>query len=386
MPRAKKPASTADLPDGISLTPYGTYRVRWRDASNKADGKTFKRLEDAKQHLHKVHADLNRGTLRSRADGRISVQAFAEEWLSSAVNLGPGGRETYERDLEVYILPELGGLKISNLSATAINRFLVAELEAGKAPSSVSRHYGTIHRLCEVAVRSGRLATNPCVHVDKPHVPPSEMRFLAIDEVMRLADAMGERWRAWVLFCAFAGTRWSETVGLRRARITGNRVLISEKLILRDKKWCREAPKTVAGRRTITIPDVAVEALDVHLAKWSAPGPDGLVFPSPSGRTPMRENFRSRVFNPGLEAAGIDPGFRIHDLRHTAVALAIKAGAHPKAIQARMGHASISVTLGTYGHLFPEMDGEIAASFDGMVREHTNAQAAVRAIVLAIAA
>ena len=36
---------------------------------------------------------------------------------------------------------------------------------------------------------------------------------------------------------------------------------------------------------------------------------------------------------------------RFHDLRHTAVALAIAEGAHPLAIRERLGHASISVTL-----------------------------------------
>ena len=54
----------------------------------------------------------------------------------------------------------------------------------------------------------------------------------------------------------------------------------------------------------------------------------------------------------------------IHDLRHTAVALMVAAGVHPKAIQARMGHASISVTLDRYGHLFPQIDAEVADALD----------------------
>jgi hypothetical protein len=53
-----------------------------------------------------------------------------------------------------------------------------------------------------------------------------------------------------------------------------------------------------------------------------------------------------------------------HDLRHTAVALAIAEGAHPKAIQARLGHASITTTLNTYGHLFPSLDTELADRLD----------------------
>lgn len=52
-----------------------------------------------------------------------------------------------------------------------------------------------------------------------------------------------------------------------------------------------------------------------------------------------------------------------HDLCHTSVALAIAAGAHPKAIQAGMGHASINVTLDRYGHLLPELDQAIAEAF-----------------------
>lgn len=55
---------------------------------------------------------------------------------------------------------------------------------------------------------------------------------------------------------------------------------------------------------------------------------------------------------------------RLHDLRHTAVALAIAEGAHPEAIQARMGHASVQMTLDRYGHLFPELDETIAERLD----------------------
>lgn len=67
------------------------------------------------------------------------------------------------------------------------------------------------------------------------------------------------------------------------------------------------------------------------------------------------------MFSPALERAGVK--CRFHDLRHTSVALAIAEGAHPKAIQTRMGHSSINVTLDRYGHLFPALDEAIAQSF-----------------------
>jgi integrase len=56
----------------------------------------------------------------------------------------------------------------------------------------------------------------------------------------------------------------------------------------------------------------------------------------------------------------------IHDLRHTAVALWIAAGANPKEVAARAGHASVSFTLDRYGHLYPEADLNLRERLDAM--------------------
>ena len=60
---------------------------------------------------------------------------------------------------------------------------------------------------------------------------------------------------------------------------------------------------------------------------------------------------------------------RFHDLRHTYASLLIAQGAHPKYIQAQLGHASIQTTLDRYGHLMPEMhDGGSAETRPAGVR------------------
>ena len=59
-------------------------------------------------------------------------------------------------------------------------------------------------------------------------------------------------------------------------------------------------------------------------------------------------------------------GLRIHDLRHTAVALWIAAGANPKEVSARDGHSSVSFTLDRYGHLYPEADLNLRERLDAM--------------------
>jgi hypothetical protein len=74
----------------------------------------------------------------------------------------------------------------------------------------------------------------------------------------------------------------------------------------------------------------------------------------------------ARVFRPAVRRAGLAP-LRFHDLRHTYAALMVAAGAHPKLLQAQLGHTSINVTLNTYGHLFPDAFADVGQSLDHLV-------------------
>jgi integrase len=81
---------------------------------------------------------------------------------------------------------------------------------------------------------------------------------------------------------------------------------------------------------------------------------------------PLRAGlFRQRVWYPTIKAAGLD-GLRIHDLRHTAVALWIAAGANPKEIAVRAGHSSVVTVLDRYGHLYPEAEDRLSDALDAM--------------------
>jgi integrase len=351
----------------VHRTPSGRWRARWRVEGNASRSQTFDTRRQAEHHLAGIRVAKAAGTFISQSAGAVSVNAWADEWLAGAMNLGDGGRETYRRDLDAYILPALGPTMLNRLSTSMIDGFLSEELER-LAASTVHRHYRTIRRMLKVAVDRGRLARNPCDLVTPPKIPDREMHFLAVDEVQALAEAISPRYRAWVLGSVGVGWRWSEGVGLRRERIDGPRITISEQLIRRsDGEWHRDRPKTRAGRRVVTAPQFVAEALVAHGERWSEPGPAGLVFVNQLGR-PMGHSFGANVFKPALRRAGLPPTIRIHDLRHTSVALAIAAGAHPKAIQMRTGHASITITLDRYGHLFPEIDGDVADGMDRLWR------------------
>lgn len=74
--------------------------------------------------------------------------------------------------------------------------------------------------------------------------------------------------------------------------------------------------------------------------------------------------FYKRVFKPAVADAGLPTATRFHDLRHTCASLCIAPGAHPKAIQERLGHSSITVTLDRYGHPFPKLDEALTERLD----------------------
>jgi integrase len=72
---------------------------------------------------------------------------------------------------------------------------------------------------------------------------------------------------------------------------------------------------------------------------------------------PLRHsNWYPRHFKPAVRRADLPEGTRFHDLRHTYAAMLIEQGAHPRAMMERLGHSTIQVTLGTYGHLFPNLE------------------------------
>ncbi|MGH9223663.1 MAG: tyrosine-type recombinase/integrase, partial [Acidimicrobiales bacterium] len=84
---------------------------------------------------------------------------------------------------------------------------------------------------------------------------------------------------------------------------------------------------------------------------------------------PLRHGlFYNRAFKPAVVAAGLPPALRFHDLRHTYAAFCIASTADPYAVLRRMGHSSITVTYGTYGHLFPERDAEITDRLEDLFR------------------
>ncbi|MFC1902399.1 tyrosine-type recombinase/integrase [Chloroflexota bacterium] len=95
------------------------------------------------------------------------------------------------------------------------------------------------------------------------------------------------------------------------------------------------------------------------------PKDDDLVFSDHEGK-PLLPDTVSHVWVKLVKRTGLE-GIRLHDARHTHASLLLKQGVHPKVVQERLGHATISTTLDLYSHVAPGLQEAAAAGFDKMV-------------------
>jgi integrase len=362
------------------------YQARWRDPAGQQRAKNFRRKFDADRYERKMRAEVDAGTYRDPKAGKTTLAAWCRQWLDGAHNLKPKSRKIYEEAL-AHILPVLGHERLNGVTPAAIDAYLASRLGEA-APSSVHREYRTLRRAFRLAVQRDQLYRSPIDAVTEPRIPPEEMRFLSVAELELLAATIvgpltpkgagnpASGYDSLILVAGWGGLRWGELAGLRvgQVDVAGRRVHVVRQVDPPGRVWSEPKANSL---RWVTLPGSVIDRLADHI---DGKPPGALVWEAPRGGTLVHSRFlghlelrdrRGRVsrrqrgyFRPALARAGLDVATRPHDLRHTAVALAIKTGAHPKAIQMRMGHSSIEVTLDRYGHLFEGMDEDLAADLD----------------------
>ena len=99
-----------------------------------------------------------------------------------------------------------------------------------------------------------------------------------------------------------------------------------------------------------------------QLKEWkiACPANDlNLIFSNENGKPMSALNMYNKKFLPTVKKAKLNK-IRFHDLRHTYASLLIDQGENIKYVQNQMGHASIKVTLDTYGHLMKDVNKEAA--------------------------
>jgi integrase len=341
------------------------YRVRGREVS-----RTFRTRADAIAYRRQIEHDELRGLGYDPRAGRITFSEWWDEWWPSTAHLRVSTRTRDEVLYQARIKPTFGDFPLIDVDRSAM-RAWVAELRKDDlAASTVHKCAQIVSKVLRAAVDDGRLARNPAQGLELPRIEQEEMRFLTPNDVATLVGAIGDRWRGLVILGAYGGLRLGEMVALRRHRVDLLRgtVDVMETAGYPGGQLFVGPPKTRAGRRRVPVPRIVVEELERHLAALGDVDHDGLIFASDKGGYLRGEHFRPDIWHPAVERAGLTP-LRIHDLRHTAVALWIAAGASPKEIAVRAGHTSVATVLDRYGHLFPGTEDRVNAALDALAAQ-----------------
>jgi integrase len=93
--------------------------------------------------------------------------------------------------------------------------------------------------------------------------------------------------------------------------------------------------------------------------------PTDLVFPAWDSR-PLMPNTLSREWSRTVAAIG-ERQISLHALRHTHASSLIAAGVDILTVSRRLGHATPTITLGVYGHLYGNTDDRAAQAIDAML-------------------
>ncbi len=350
-----------------------TYQASvWSAREGKRLFKTFASLAEAKAWRADSQVALRRGTMRAGSTG--TLRDAAEAWLGG-VKTGairnrsghaykPSAIRGYEAALVARVLPDLGGLRLSEIRRVDLQDFADRLCADGLDPSTVRNTLMPLRAIFRRAVARGEVAVNPTSGLELPAMEGARDRIASPGEAAELLVALPERDRALWATAMYAGLRRGELLALRWEDVD-----FAAGVIHVERSWdVKEGavdPKSRAGRRTVPIPAVLRDYLVEH--KLRSGRHVGLVFGTSYAQPFTPSNVRKRA-NAAWLRAGLEP-IGLHECRHTFASLMIAAGVNAKALSAYMGHSSVTITLDRYGHLMPGNESEAAERLDAYLAD-----------------
>lgn len=314
-----------------------------------------------------------------------TFQEYLEtEWLPQyETQVKPASFYAAASQVRLYIGPALGNIPVDHLTRDDILAFYARLFHTpsarGDRPlsrTSIQRVHATIHTALEDLVLAGRLPANPAHGLRKKRSRWEHHEFRIwtpqeLDHFLRETrqDSLFPMWR----ILAWTGMRRGEAIGLRWGdlRADSKTITIRRAVCLIERKCYISTPKS-AQARALALDRGTLAILRRHhtaqarasrAAGRAEPGPHDWMFPAADGDhlSPSLVTYR---FKRRVEEIGL-PGIRLHDLRHTHASHLILSGANIKAVQERLGHADIVLTLNIYSHLLPTTQEE---SLNGLTR------------------
>lgn len=338
------------------------WRARIHLPGGREMTRSFERRADAEKWERDQRAKLDRNEWIDPRAGRATFAAAVADYIAGKADKRTRTIESY-REYARRLDAHLGHRPVGTLGPADIRKVqsaLLAKYSATTARNTMVFAHSVLNQLAADRI----IPISPALNVELPDPSPTSQRFLTMDEVQALVEAMHPRFQSLVMMAAATGLRWGELAGLRvqRLDLLRRRLTVAETLEKVGYGYQWGPPKSKASARTVTFPRSVAASMNDYLTTYG-PGTEGTVWSMPRGGPLHDRNFRTKYWWPAVDKTVGRP-MRFHDLRHTHVAQLITQGEHVKAIQQRLGHGSIKVTMDVYGHLLPDYDADLADRLD----------------------
>jgi integrase len=310
---------------------------------------------------------------------KTTVAAFVCARIDQWENAGDISARTAERHRQLLahqIAPHIGAKVLRKLRPLDIEAW-----HSALRGSVSARTIGHAHRVLSKALRDAHkndlVSRNVCREQAAPKIERAEQAI--VRDIPALVAAL-RRWRygTVAMVALFGGLRLGEVLALRWNNVDLDRKLIRVVEALEQTRAFGirfKAPKSKAGKRNVTMPDILVEALREHrkaqlelrlqLGIGRLPD-DALLFASIEGR-PLSTIDVSVLWGRFAASVGM-PEITFHALRHTHASQLIDAGVDIATISKRLGHATPGITLNVYAHRFRQDDSKAAAAINAAVK------------------
>ncbi|MDA0342065.1 MAG: site-specific integrase, partial [Proteobacteria bacterium] len=339
--------------------------------------RTIKGLrKDAEKELRAILSAQDNGIVIDPS--RITLGDFLDDWLKNTApqSVKPKSLERYSGLVRNQIKPHIGTVQLQKLRPADVSAWLQTLIRDTNLSTRSIRHaHGVLRTALAYAAAIEIIPRNVATIIKPPTLESPEIEILTSDQVADAMAKLADHPSLYPIFCIAIGTgaRRGEIAALRWSDIDLDaRTMRIERSFEQTAGGIRvKTPKTKAGRRTVSLPDFAIVAIRDHRVKTleirmalgaGALPPDMWVFGDYEGKMPnpysISDRWRDAVKNRNL------PKVTFHALRHTHASALINAGLDVVAVSRRLGHASPTITLGTYSHLFKTDDSVAAAAMD----------------------
>lgn len=268
---------------------------------------------------------------------------FLENFAKDYLEYSRENKESWWRD-EISLKHLIEYFKGKRLNQ--INPFLIEHYKRHRrekvSPATVNRELACLKHLFSMAIKWGKVGTNPVKQVKLFREEKKPPRVLSEEDTQALIEAANGHLKPILVVAVNTGMRRGEILNLKWENVDlANRAITVEKA----KNW---------KFRQIPMNDTVFEAVK------GLPKNGDYVFPGRDGKP-----FGSikTAFKAAIKRAGIVP-CRFYDLRHTFASRLVMAGVDLVTVKELLGHSQIATTM-IYSHPTPQHKKRAVRVLDG---------------------